>query len=179
MFIAIGVITYQSVKQRSALLVPSPKEEAISKNEAKSVCNDQLENQSDTRILERFDGIPNPVDFTTLPEARTFYTMITKAVSAGSNFAGHFTLAYWGCGTDCFGYAVVDTKTGEVVTYNPANVDYHLGDFSLNSRILILEPVYAGQERKFYEIVEKQGGKSRLALTCTEISSEDMFGLPE
>jgi len=178
LFIVVGVVVYKFEKGNTTTNTASKQEEISPKNDVKSLCNEQLENQPDIAV-EKFEGTPKPVDFTTLPEAKTFYTMITKAISSGSNFAGHFTLASWGCGTDCFGYAVIDTKTGKIIAYSPANESYHLGDFSLSNGILILEPVYAGQERKYYKVVEAQDGKSKLELTCTEISSKDMYGLPE
>jgi len=179
LFVLVGIFVYQFVKPKNIQLnVNLEQEEIVSGDEAKSVCDKQLESQPDNRVVEVFEGTPEAVDFTTLPEAKTYYTVITKSVASGSNFAGHFTLAHWGCGTDCFQYAIVDTKTGEIVAYSSANVNYHLGDYGLDSRVLVLEPVYAGQERKYYKIVEGQG-KSRLELSCTEISSEDMYGLPE
>lgn len=151
--------------------------EKISKLVESNVCNTQLRGQPNIAV-ERLEGTPKPVDFKTFSEAQTFYTMITKAVSSGPNFAGHFTLASWGCGTDCYGYAVVDARTGKIVAYSSVNEAYHLGNFDINSRILISEPVYAGQERKFYRVIE-ENGKSRFELTCTETSSEDMYGLPQ
>jgi len=180
LFVLVSVIAYQLGKQKNAPLdVVSPKQEhVVSKDETKSACDERLENLPG-KAVEKFEGTPKLVDFTTLSEAKTFYTVITKAVASGSNFAGHFTLAGWGCGTDCFGYAIIDTKTGEIVTYSVANDSYHLQSYSLDSRVLVLEPVYAGQERKYYKIVEVQDGKSHLELACTEISSQDMYGLPE
>lgn len=174
----VGAFIYKFERGKATLNTISKKEEVASKNETKSACNKQLENQPDITV-EKFEGTPKAVDFATLPEAKTFYTMITKAVASGSNFAGHFTLASWGCGTDCFGYAIVDTKTGEIITYSGANGSYHLRSYSLDSRILVLNPVYAGQERKYYKIVEDQDSKSRLELVCTEVASENMYGLPE
>lgn len=179
LLVAAGVVINQFGNQKKAQPNISPKQEETVSDGAKSVCDEQLENQPDNRVTEKFDGTPKPVDFITTPEAKTFYTMITKAVALGTNFAGHFTVASWGCGADCFGYAIVDTKTGEIITYSGANANYHLRSYSLENRILVLDPVYAGQERKFYKIVEGQDSKSRLELACTEVSSEDMYGLPE
>ena len=145
-------------------------------NVTATACTKQLAALFKEESVEMFEGTPAVVDFTTLPEAKTYYTMITKSVASGSNFAGHFTLAHWGCGTDCFSYAIIDTKTGEIIIYSGANVNYHLGDYGLNSRILILEPVYAGQEKKYYKVIENQDNNSLLELVCTEISTENMYG---
>lgn len=127
---------------------------------------------------KKFDGILKPVDFSTNKDASQYKTVISEAVAKGANFAGHFTLATWGCGTDCVGYAVVDTETGKIIAYSGANGNYHLESLQLNNRVFILEPVYAGQERKFFKIVEDNSG-SHLDLVCTEISTEDMYGSPE
>ena len=37
-------------------------------------------------------------------------------MSEKPNFAGHYRLAYWGCGTSCAMFAVVNLKTGKVIT---------------------------------------------------------------
>jgi hypothetical protein len=38
----------------------------------------------------------------------------TEATGPGSNFAGHFIVIKWGCGTDCGEMAIVDAKTGRI-----------------------------------------------------------------
>lgn len=54
-------------------------------------------------------------DFTSNEEARMFKTRITEGCNEGINFAGHFTLIYWGCGTSCQYGVVVNRKTGEII----------------------------------------------------------------
>jgi hypothetical protein len=47
--------------------------------------------------------------------ARTYRTRIAHEYKeGGQNFAGHFSLVTWGCGTDCVSFAIVDATTGEV-----------------------------------------------------------------
>jgi hypothetical protein len=46
--------------------------------------------------------------------ARRFRTVIREAMAGGVNFAGHYVVASWGCGTGCIQFAVVDAITGEV-----------------------------------------------------------------
>lgn len=36
------------------------------------------------------------------------------AAGPGPNFAGHYTIVEWGCGTDCGEMAIVDAKTGRI-----------------------------------------------------------------
>jgi len=45
---------------------------------------------------------------------RTFRTRIRDAAEQGPNFAGHYTVAEWGCGTGCVQMAVVDNQSGAV-----------------------------------------------------------------
>ena len=44
-------------------------------------------------------------NFKTLPKARYFRDRIKSSFSE-SNFAGHYSLAPWGCGTSCVGMAI-------------------------------------------------------------------------
>lgn len=44
-----------------------------------------------------------------------FRTRVREAAKAEPNFANHFVLASFGCGTECQAYFVVNTKTGEVI----------------------------------------------------------------
>lgn len=142
-----------------------------------SNCAKQLVDPSNNNVV-KFAGTPRPVDFTTWPEAKKYFTVITEAVAKGSNFSGHYTLAYWGCGTDCYAYAVVETNTGKIIAFSPANGNYHLGNFDINSSVFTLEPVNAGQERKYYKLTE-EGSKSHLDVVCTETSTRNMYTSPE
>lgn len=148
-------------------------------NVEKSNCELQLENLPKTEFV-KYEGKLKKVNFESFPEAKLYHTRITETLAKGVNFAGHYSLAYWGCGTDCFGYSIVDVNNGNIITYSPVNENYHLRqNYDLNSTFFVLNPVNKGQERKFYKIIEEQDGKSRLDLACTEIAKEDMYGLPE
>jgi hypothetical protein len=48
------------------------------------------------------------------PSDRRFRTKIREAASRGPNFAGHLTIAEWGCGAGCVSAALVDAKDGRV-----------------------------------------------------------------
>ena len=43
-----------------------------------------------------------------------FRTVIRNGASQGPNFAGHYTLVMWGCGSSCRQFAIVDALTGTV-----------------------------------------------------------------
>jgi hypothetical protein len=47
-------------------------------------------------------------------EARQFRTVIREGAQIGTNFAGHYTIVSWGCGTSCIQFSIVDAKTGAV-----------------------------------------------------------------
>jgi hypothetical protein len=63
-----------------------------------------------TAILK---GTPADPQFQT-PGQRMFRTMIRLAAKKGPSFAGHYTVAEWGCGTACIQIAIVDTQSGHV-----------------------------------------------------------------
>ncbi len=64
-------------------------------------------------VGERFRGKVHALVLKT-HSARRFRTVIREAMAGGVNFAGHYVLASWGCGTGCIQFAVVDAITGEV-----------------------------------------------------------------
>lgn len=53
--------------------------------------------------------------------SRQFRSMIRRGAESGPNFAGHYTIVSWGCGSGCISYAIVDARTGKV--YHPENFD--------------------------------------------------------
>lgn len=153
------------------LFWPAKKEENqdTTTQDIQSTCQKELEATNNN--IDEYDGVPKPVDFSDFPDAKTYFTMITKAVERGANFAGSYTLAIWGCGTDCRGFSVINVETGKVIAYNPVNSQYHVQN---EGNYLVLEPVTAGQTREYYKIVD-----DKLELACSEISVKDMYGLPQ
>ncbi len=102
-------------------------------------------------VTERFAGKPAAPDVRSHPRSRMFRTMIRAGAQQGPNFAGHYTLVHWGCGSGCSAYAIVDARTGRV--FHPANFAsiaiYNIDDaltasderfvrFSLDSRLLMV-----------------------------------------
>ncbi len=77
----------------------------------------------------------NSKDF---PDAKNFSTAITKAVQGGPNFAGHFTIAEWGCGTACEDHAIVDVVTGNIVAFGiPSEMGLR---YSIGSNLIMTNP---------------------------------------
>jgi hypothetical protein len=56
------------------------------------------------------------LDLKSNPIARAYRTILREQMSEKPNFAGHYRLAYWGCGASCAMFAVVNLKTGKVIT---------------------------------------------------------------
>lgn len=73
---------------------------------------------------------PSPPAFTAFPVAvgpgtpaavhlrgaqdRQYRTMLQTGAAAGPNFAGHYTIASWGCGSACVQWAIIDSVSGRV-----------------------------------------------------------------
>ena len=55
---------------------------------------------------------------------RLFRTRIKEWAGEKPNFAGHYILATWGCGTDCTQITIIDAKTGKV--FHPHGVKYNV-----------------------------------------------------
>jgi hypothetical protein len=67
----------------------------------------------DYPVKEVYRGRIAPVVLDT-KRARMFRSRLREDSRAGVNFAGHYTVVFWGCGTGCAQVAVVDAKTGRV-----------------------------------------------------------------
>jgi hypothetical protein len=50
----------------------------------------------------------------TTPEARSYRTRLREGARRALNFAGHYKLHTWSCGTSCLQTAFIDAKTGNV-----------------------------------------------------------------
>jgi hypothetical protein len=74
------------------------------------------------RKVPRFGSYPavvekprvQAIDFRRSPEARSFRTRLTGSLRGGVNFAGHYIVAGWGCGTGCISGAIIDARDGRV-----------------------------------------------------------------
>ncbi|MDR2012508.1 MAG: hypothetical protein LBQ20_05605 [Rhodanobacter sp.] len=67
-------------------------------------------------------------------ETRMFRTRIKAWSKIKSNFAGHYILATWGCGSDCLQITIIDAKTGKI--FHPNGVTYNV---STNVHAALLE----------------------------------------
>ena len=67
----------------------------------------------DYPVRESFTGKTAPLKLTGA-SARKYRSALRESAKAGVNFAGHYIVAEWGCGTDCHSFAIIDAKTGDV-----------------------------------------------------------------
>jgi hypothetical protein len=56
------------------------------------------------------------LDLKSNPIAKTYRTVLRQEQAEGPNYAGHYRVAFWGCGASCAMFAVVNLKTGRVIT---------------------------------------------------------------
>src|SRR5262245_16415153 len=49
------------------------------------------------------------LDLASNPIAKEFRTVLQQELAKGPNFAGHYRVAAWGCGSSCTMFAVIDT----------------------------------------------------------------------
>jgi hypothetical protein len=54
------------------------------------------------------------VDLKSHKSARMFRTNLRNSAKEGVNFAGHFVVSNWGCGTNCSETAIIDARNGRV-----------------------------------------------------------------
>ncbi len=47
-------------------------------------------------------------------DAAQYRTILRKGAATGPNFAGHFSLVHWGCGSSCTDFAIIDSANGQV-----------------------------------------------------------------
>jgi len=63
------------------------------------------------------ETVENPnLDLKSNPTARMYRTVLRSEIARGPNFAGHYRVAVWGCGSSCSMFAVVNLITGRVIT---------------------------------------------------------------
>jgi hypothetical protein len=94
----------------------------------------------DYPVKERFSGKAAPVDLASHPDAPQFRTRLREQARTGPNFAGHFTVVDWGCGSPCQQQAIVDARNGRVFMPEDLSTSYGVW-YRLDSKLLITDPV--------------------------------------
>lgn len=89
-----------------------------------------------------YKGKLAPPDFKTDTSAWLFRTQIkTQCKEKGINFAGHFTIVEWGCGSNCFTIAIVDRITGRIYhssIYDGVDYTFDSLAYQANSSMVIM-----------------------------------------
>ena len=100
----------------------------------------QFDNYKVDRIYKGQLAKPN---FRTDQSAKTFITRIQDGCKEmGVNFAGHYTIVEWGCGTQCLNFAIVDRISGKIIfsQFQSDTIEGHFGiDYRIDSRMIIME----------------------------------------
>src|SRR5579864_9188908 len=55
-----------------------------------------------------------------------YRTSIREAAKRGPNFAAHYVVAEWGCGSGCHDFVIVDLSTGNVLDPPFQDVNFHM-----------------------------------------------------
>jgi hypothetical protein len=76
----------------------------------------------DFSVIEKWDQTRVSLRLTT-PSERMFRTNLTHAAKGPPNFAGHYRITFWGCGSVCSAGALIDLHTGEVFQLPLAKAD--------------------------------------------------------
>jgi hypothetical protein len=106
----------------------------------------------------KFSGKPAPPVLKTAYQ-RTFRTRIRESSADGPNFAGHFTVAEWGCGAGCVSVVVIDAATGAIYNGPFRNLAWALRKYE--NRI-------ASNDDKFEPLEYKRDSRLLVARGCPQ-----------
>lgn len=110
----------------------------------------------DYPVQEIYSGVPKKINFRNNPNARKYRTVLKDGLQEGkANFAGHYRLVEWGCGSNCHHFALIDMKNGNVyfLKFGAAlEIEY-----KVNSALLITDPPKA-----LFEVYGDESPKDRL-----------------
>jgi hypothetical protein len=108
----------------------------------------QLPPYSKYPVSSTYKGKPAPAQPTS-KFAQRYRTVIREGAKKGPNFAGHYTVVFWGCGTACAQFAIVDAENGKVFDppFKGVSFENPQGGFfkqsgihyELNSSLLVLQ----------------------------------------
>jgi hypothetical protein len=122
-------------------------------------------------VSDMFRGQPVPPILSS-HKAREFRTVLRREAASGPNFAGHFTIARWGCGAGCVSWAIIDARSG-AVWFAPFTVwdargiadlelAQHSINFQLNSDLVIVNGALDGEGAGTYYYRWRNGAVSKI-----------------
>jgi hypothetical protein len=103
--------------------------------------------QYKVKETDQFKGKPKSVDLSSYEGAKTYRTKLREGAHAGPNFAGHYTVVTYGCGTQCQDNWVIDAQTGKIIDRFESVIG---SQYQLGSALLIVNGPDA-QVKKAYE----------------------------
>ena len=91
----------------------------------------------DFPVKKVYKGASAPVDLHSNPEAMTYRTRLREGAKHKPNFAGHYIVVDWGCGSNCQVYMLIDAISGRV--FDGTGAERGL-TFRLDSLLAIADP---------------------------------------
>lgn len=89
-------------------------------------------------VVSVYSGPSAKPDFQSLPGSKMFRTRIRDGIKQGVNFAGHYAIVTFGCGTDCSFSFLVDVRSGKIFDFplgGDKNFDLSL-DYRADSKLI-------------------------------------------
>lgn len=124
-----------------------PKEEAKTPEEKPPTLieysKERLPRFEDFPVSEKFEDQPALANFSTNQDMLRFVTRITEGAQKGPNFAGHYTVISWGCGTECQSGVIVDAKTGAIYSSFVTELG---SEFRIDSNLFIVNSLKTIEE---------------------------------
>ena len=94
-------------------------------------------------VLEGLSVKRSEPDLASHPLARQYRTTIRKAAARDPDFAGHYVVAWWGCGNECQQSLILDLNTGKAYgiagTNRPLETSRGIST-RVDSKLLIADP---------------------------------------
>lgn len=93
----------------------------------------------DFPVSKVYSGPNAKVKLSGNPDAEYFRTNLNNGSKEKTNFAGHYNIVDWGCGTECVNGMMIDNLTGNV--FVPTQFFASRGEeYKANSKLFILNP---------------------------------------
>lgn len=75
-------------------------------------------------VVPLYGGPSAKPDLQSLPGSREYRTRIRDGIKQGVNFAGHYAIVTFGCGTSCSSSFLVDVKSGKIFDFPLGGEEY-------------------------------------------------------
>lgn len=117
-------------------------------------------------ISESWFGTAAPIKLKTHSD-RLFRTQFRNAAKEPPNFAGHFRLTMWGCGTQCIEGGIVDLSTGQLLQI-PYSEQPHSGWPTGEEKWVVCYSAFGE-----HEAVETRRDSRLLIVRCADVIKKD------